>query len=160
MPLLYPLINGARFDYSNVEITLAGGLKMYGVRAISYSHGLDPGELRGNRSPLIGRTRGTYTPEGSMELYLDEYHQLISELATRAAGAGFMEVSFQISVSYAPTPGAALITDTLIGCRLRNAAKDYSEGNDALAVACDLHIMEIRENGLSAVTPTQFFRAS
>jgi hypothetical protein len=152
MPLLYPLIRGHRFDFSSAEINVDGQL-VHGIKALNYSHALEPGELRGNRSPLIGRTRGEYSAEGSIEMYLAEFQVLITLLS--AGGRGYMETSFNIVAAYNEL-GGDLITDELIGCRLTNADKSYSEGNDGLSVSCDLHIMEIRENGLSAVDPRQW----
>jgi hypothetical protein len=154
MPIAYPLINGHRFDFSSAEIKVAGVL-VYGIKALNYRHALDPGEVSGSRAPLIGRTRGKYTAEGSIELYLSEYQQLITLLA--AGGRGYMEASFHIVASYSEV-GGELITDTLIGCRLRNADKAFADGADALSVRCDLHIMELRENGLSALDARQLFR--
>ena len=156
MPLAFPLINGVTYDFSSVEIAIAGE-RIQGFRSISYSHGLDPGEVRGNRAMLIGRTRGTYAPEGSIEMFLPEYHRLISALSARGNGAGYMEVNFEIIVAYSEI-GQTPITDQLIGCRLRNASKDHGEGGDALVVGCDLHIMQIIENGLTPISAAQFAR--
>lgn len=153
MALLFPLLNGHRHDFSSAEINVNGQL-FNGIRALNYGHGLDPGELRGNRAPTIGRTRGKYAAEGDMEVYLAEYQQLILTL-----GSGYMERSFNIVASYNEL-GQDLVTDMLIGCRIKKASKPFQEGNEPLVVRVELHVMELRENGLSAIDPRQFFRAS
>ncbi len=154
MALQYPLINGHRHDFSSAEINVAGRF-LNGIKSLDYGHSLEPGELRGNRAALIGRTRGKYGVDASIELYLAEYQELITVLS--ATGGGYLEASFNITASYNEA-GQALVTDYLIGVRLKKPSKSFNEGGDALSVRCDLHVMELREGGLNALHPKQFFR--
>jgi hypothetical protein len=158
MPLLslaYPLINGMRHDYSSVEFNI-NGVRFNGVKSISYRHSLDPGVLRGNRAGIIGRTRGIYNAEGSIELYRQEYETLITTLVLNPL-VGYFESQFDIVVSYSET-FTALLTDKLIGCRLKSSENSHAEGNDPLSVSCDLSIMYLSENGKFPVSPSQLVK--
>jgi len=151
----YPLVNGHRCDWSSVRINAAG--KSYtGVKSINYRQALTPGVMRGTRSQPTGRTRGIYEPEGSLEMYKEDYQELITDLA-KGGTLGYMEVSFQVVVQYTPS-GLAVITDTLAGVRLASDEDSPSEGSDPLTVSCDLSIMYVLRNGLSALSPEQLLR--
>jgi len=152
--ILYPLINGTRYDFSSVEITIEAVL-FNGVKEISYSDGLEPGELRGNHAQLIGRTRGKYSAEGSITFFKEEFQQFIAALAFK--GLGSMEASWNASVVYSEIGGAPLM-DQLFGCRIKKAEDSGSEGGDALAVKCDLHIMQVIRNHILPMKASKYFR--
>lgn len=155
MSILYPLINGVRFDYSSVEINVAG-VVFGGVKSINYKWTLDPGEIRGTRSQVVGRTRGQYGAEGSLEMYKLEYEQLIT-LLSAGGSKGYAEVPFLINVGYSENV-TDVMADQLIGCRLKSGENSGSEGNEALVVKCDLHIMRISENGKHPIDPSKMLR--
>jgi hypothetical protein len=143
-------------------LKLTSGVKYHGVKSITYRHNLDPGVLRGNRAGLIGRTRGTYTAEGSVEFYRAEYEQFLSSLTGGGLGAfvnapGYMEAIFDITVSYSEA-FSPLLTDKLIACRLKSAENSHAEGNDPLTVKCDLSIMYLVENGKFPVSQSQLVK--
>lgn len=142
-PILYPKVNGHVYDFSSVEINFKG-LIYAGVSEISYTHGLEPGVLRGTRSGKLGRTRGEYTAEGSFSMYLEEW-----KLFRTALGPGFMERSFTATIHYSEL-GAPLQTDVLNGCRITNDEKSHSQGSDPLVAAITLDIMEVFEDGIPA----------
>ncbi len=146
----YPLVNGNRHDYSSVEINVNSRI-FTGVSEVSYSDALEPGKIRGTSAMKNGRTRGEYDPDGSITLYKSEFQELIAAL-----GAGYMEVSFPIVVHY-QEPGSPIITDRLIGCRIKKAEDSHKEGSEALVVKCDLDIMGVVRNG---VTPVRDFNLS
>lgn len=153
MPIGYPLINGLRFDFSSVTIRI--GTQLFnGVKSLKYSQTLEPGIVRGNRSQVIGRTRGPLDSEGSIELYRSEFQDLISALValpTAGAGAlGYMEVPFDITAVYAEV-GVPPITDVIVGARIKKHELSGQEGGDALTVACDLHVMSILMGGAGGV---------
>lgn len=147
----YPLINGNRFDFSSVEVVIDSVL-FGGVKEVTYSDSLEPGELRGNRAQLIGRTRGKYGAEGSLTLFKSEFQQMIALLGGQ--GIGYMEASFTVVVAHSE-PGSDVVTDTLIGCRIKKAEDQKQEGGEPLTVKCDLHIMRIDRNGVTPLHPKQ-----
>ena len=156
----YPLINGHRYDWSSVRITI-DGIPYTGVKSINYRQTLTPGIVRGTRSQPTGRTRGIYEPEGSIELYKEDYQDIITALAM-AGARGYMEVAFQIMVQYSQAgmglPGVPVLTDMLAGCRIASDEDSPSEGADPFTVNCDLSIMYVLRNGLSALSPDQLLR--
>lgn len=155
MPVIpYPSINGNRFDFSSIEVNLFGQL-FGGFRAVNYKPQLDPGEARGNRAQMLGRTRGKYTVDGSFEIYASEYDAFTTLLVSR--GLGIYEQSFDVVINYAEVLSSP-ITDILNGCRLKSSDRSNKEGNEALVVKCDLSIMYCIENGKMPMGVKQFLR--
>lgn len=147
----YPLINGNRFDFSSVEV-VAESVLFGGVKEITYTDSLEPGELRGNRSQLIGRTRGKYAVEASLTMFKSEFQQLITLLGSK--GVGYMEVAFTVVVSHSE-PGNDVVTDTLLGCRIKKAEDQKQEGGEPLTVKAELHVMRLDRNGVTPLHPKQ-----
>jgi hypothetical protein len=152
----YPLINGLRYDFSSVEIT-AGARLFNGVKSIKFSQTLEPGKVRGNRSQVIGRTRGPLDADGSLELYRLEFQDLIATLALLRPGVGYMEAPFDITVSYAEV-GQPVVMDVLQGCRIKKHENNAQEGGDALTVSCELDIMMVLPGGVAPIGGKQLLR--
>lgn len=150
--LQFPIINGLKFDFSSCEINL-GGVLFKGIKSINYKHSLDPGIVRGNRAGVAGRTRGTYTAEGSIEFFKAEYDVFIATLLLNPA-YGYMEAAFDICVNYSEL-FSPVVTDILTGCRIKSEETQGQEGNDAIVVSCDLSVMQITSNGKSPLGPKQ-----
>lgn len=144
MAIDYPLINGIRHEWSSCEIKL-GGVVYVGVKEVSYSDKLEPTKVYGAHAQPIGRTRGVYSCEGSITLYLAEANEL-----RRALGPGYKEVSFDIVASYSEDELEA-ITDELVGCRIKGEDHSASQGADALVRKFDLDIMLVRWNGIESL---------
>ena len=154
-PVAYPLINGHRYSPTSCEIIM-NGIPFIGVKSLNYNDGLDPGDVYGLAPQKIGRTRGRQNTGANMELYFLEFESLKTSLG--AAGLGFMEVPFDVIVTYwePPIPGMTpppVITDTIIGARITKPERAITEGNDALTVRCDLNIMRVLYNGVPGITP-------
>lgn len=147
-PPVYPDVNGNKKSWASITLVV-GTRRIRGCKAINYKTTLEPGEVRGEGVQLLGRTRGELKNEGSLELYLDEYQELINELSQ--GGTGYLEATFDAVVSHSE-PNSPVITDTLVGCRLKGADKGFAQGTDASVVKCDLSIMFILENGQSPIT--------
>ena len=142
-----PQVNGNRYSFASIDFQLLGK-RYFGVKAINYSDGLDPGEVRGTAPQLIGRTKGKYSAEGSIEIYEAEFADFAAALLAAGPNLGFtnsvgiMEIPFEVSVSYAEE-NSPTITDTLVACRVKKIDKSRSEGTDPTTVKLDLHIMSI-----------------
>lgn len=153
MPTIpFPLINGARFDFSSVEVKV-GALVYRGVKEITYKWTLDPGMMRGTRAMVAGYSRGKYDVEGSITFFKSEYQLFIATL-----GPGYAEKYFPIVVHHSEAPALPIVTDFLNGCRLKSAENSLSEGEDVLVVKCDLLITSLLEGGLPALNPAQMLR--
>jgi len=62
-----------------------------------------------------------------------------------------MEKVFDVQVQYNDTAGN-VITDKVIGARMKTVDNSYSQGTDALVVKVDLHVMAVIENGKKPLT--------
>jgi len=144
MTLAYPLINGVRYDFSSIEVKVSGR-SFLGIKEIAYSDSLEPGEVYGAHAQVLGRTRGQYKAEGSMTLFRAEADEWL-----QALGEGFLEAVFDIQVFYAEA-GMPLVTDTLVGCRIKKPDISLSAGSDALQVKFDLHMLYILHNGIAPI---------
>lgn len=149
--IAYPTINGVRYDFSSVEINIDGTL-FNGVKEITYKQSLEPGELRGTRAQLIGRTRGKYSAEATLTMFKTEYQQLVAALS--AKGLGYMETAFDIVVNHSEA-AEGVVTDLIVGCRIKDDEDSGSEGSDPLVVKVSLHVMRINRNGANPLSPKQ-----
>lgn len=154
-PPLYPDVNGQRVDWSCITIT-ARGVPFTGIKSIKYKDSLKGGVVRGTRAQKTGRTRGQYDTEASMEVYKEDWQELIGLLSDDGA-QGFMEVSFPVLVQYQNSQGN-IISDTLVGCRIASGDTSPGESADAVTVSCDLDPMYILWDGISALSPDQLLR--
>lgn len=143
-----PQVNFLRYDWSSVEIVLAGQ-RFYGVKEISYSDTLTPGEVRGTGQIRKGVTIGEYKAEASATLFKQEAQQLISALGSD--GTGFMEILFDVVVSLSET-NAPVITDTLRNCRITKCEDSGGSGADPIAVKLSLNLEYILHNGFQPIT--------
>lgn len=141
MATSYPKINGQKFDFSSVEIDIAGIIYI-GVTELSYTHTLEPGILRGTRAEKLGRTRGEYDAEGSVTIYKDTWNEI-----RNALGDGYLETSFDITATYAEDDEEIQV-DKLFGVRITSVETAPSQGTDPITVDLELDIIRIEENGV------------
>ncbi len=149
----YPLIDGVRHEWSSVSIRCKGE-EYLGVKSVSYDDDLKPTKLYGTHPKPIGRTRGQYNCQGSIEMYFAEARRFWSAL-----GSGFKEVVFDVVVQYIED-GFDTITDGIIGCRITTAKGGGTQGADGLTIPMDLDPMNIIWNDLDSVMKTIEQRAA
>lgn len=140
MPPIYPLINGKKYDFSNIEI-LANNVLYTGATEISYTHSLEPGELRGTRAGVIATTRGVYSAEGSITMPVED-----ADFFVKTLGPGWMETQFQVVVTYRSF--LSMNVHALVGCRVTSDENSQSQGGDPSTSVFSLHIMEIHRDGI------------
>lgn len=152
--VLNTLVNGHAYDFSSIKLTssiIGAPPLIERFTSINYEHSVDVGELRGRGSKVLATTRGEYSANGSMTLYLEDWQLLRTGLiGVPVPPGGFMEKRFQIICAYAEI-GSSIITDTLRGCRVIKVGKGYSRGNEPLMVDIDLHVMEVLEDAMPAI---------
>lgn len=146
----YPLVNGARHDWSSIYPEMDGIKLRGGIRAISYKHGLDYQHIMAGGKQPVGDTTGTYSAEGSFEMLLTDYLFLIQQLGSK--GLGYMEQHFNCLVKYAQKRGDQPIIDELRGCRIKDEDRSYSQSNEGLVVKATLGIQLVLPNGNKALT--------
>jgi hypothetical protein len=144
MTMAYPLINGARCSWADIEIKI-NRVRALAVQEITYNSKLEPGVVRGAGTRVLGRTRGQEEHEGSITLLKEEAQELIDAL-----GDGFGEKAFDIVVSYRlgdESTVAKYSQDTLLGCRIKSPDQSLQQGTDAVKVKFELSVMDVLYNG-------------
>lgn len=154
IPILYPLINGVRYQFASIELKLNGQIYL-GCKSINYSRIRTRGWARGTSPDPLAKTRGTNEYKCDVELYLAEHAALVDALALQGAltGGGFGDVFFTVDVFYGESAFSTL-HDTIIGCTLDSNDSSNSEGSDALTRKSELNPVKILWNGNDDLGPT------
>lgn len=144
-PIPYPLVQGVRHGFSNIELKMKDQL-FVGFKSINYSRTRTRGLVRGNHPDPIGWTQGDNEYKASCEIYLAEWN-----LFQQLLGPGYGDVAFSVLVTYGAT-GFDTITDELIGCHMDTSDVSNSQGTDALSRSIELNPLKIIFGGLDDVT--------
>ena len=148
------LVNGHVYDFSTIVAVINTPVPVAITRftAIKWNYKLTPGELRGNSAHKLGRTRGTFSADGAITLYEEEWNVMRAALALAPlpVGGGYLEKAFLLTVSVGMLPSVPTTT-VLGGCRVTEVSRAYSHGSDALMVDLTLDIMKVLEGGQSPV---------
>jgi hypothetical protein len=120
-------------------------------RSINYEVGLEPGEVRGTDSHLIGMTRGVHTVTADAEIYRLAWEPLKRLLG--AGGIGYGENFFNIVVQYREQVTVPIVTDTLENYRITKASFSNQQGSDPSTVKLSLKGMDTQENGAYLAVP-------
>jgi hypothetical protein len=142
MAIGYPLVAGDRFDASSIELKL-NGKKYIGIKQLKYKQSLEPGEVRGLSPQVLGFTRGQYKVEGSIQIYREEFQDLITDLSLIAVG--LLEANFLATINYSeknPLNGSlptgvvgSDMTDQIVGMRFTSTDHSVDAGSsDPLVV--------------------------
>lgn len=149
MNLTTPLVNGNRFDYSCVTISVDGRVILgQDITSITYKHQLKPEKIYGTSPYALGRTRGRYEADGTLEVTKEAFGELVDYLSVDP-NKGYMEQSFTVTVAYQADPGGQLVTDKLIGCRITEDEDNHKQGAEGLTVRCTLDIMSIERDDIT-----------
>lgn len=149
LPIQFPLINGHRYSFASIE-ALFNEIPMIGFKSLNYSDSLEPGEVYGSRAQLLGATHGKQKATADFEMYRLEWDFLIRTLGI--AGVGFGESYFDISVSYAEV-NQPVVTDRLVGCRIKKVDASNTDGIDATLAKCELFVTRVLFNRVPIATP-------
>lgn len=136
-------INGNAHSHASIRLFLGDDPSPYtGVKSISYSHKLEPGEFRGTNAQITRRTVGEYSCDGDIEMRIDEAQRLIDSM-----GDGWMTVPIFVTVTRVEA-NMDTITDELYGVRLTESGTSSTEGKDATTRKFKMHPILISENGV------------
>ena len=147
------IVRASAYSHASLELRIeADGLSYTTLEftEVSYDDGMEPGELRGASTEILGRTRGDYKPTGKLKLSKKEHARLIT-----AMGPGFFLKQVDVIVSY-DEPDLGLVVDSVLGCRIQKNSGSSSKGTDPSEVEVELHPLKILWNGVdgSAVEET------
>lgn len=131
-----PVINGFIPDWGSIEVAING--QRYEAREINYSTSAERSAVHGSGGKKLGLTRGTLDFEADVTLLVEDAMAVL-----KALGDGFAEKPFDIAVSYTLSDGS-VVTDRLVGCRIKSVENGHSQGNEALTRKLSLDVMDIK----------------
>jgi hypothetical protein len=152
-PISYPLVNGNRYSFVSIEAVIAG-LPVLGISSINYSDKLDPGIVKGTSMNILGMTAGDRTMTCDIEMLRLEWDNLLSSLTAIGLG-GYGLAFFDIFVSYSEATAAALTNDSILGCRITEAAASNQKGTDPTMIKLTIQPTSVLMNG-SPIAPPDF----
>lgn len=140
-----PLINGNYVDFSSIDLGFShmpGVLDFKGFSELNYGDGMDPGIVRGAQPQPLGITPGQYAAEGDLTL-VKAYHEEFFR-ALGAAGGSIYGTFFHVTVTFElQLATTGIVTERLIGCRLKKTDANQTQGNDALMRKYSIFISRI-----------------
>lgn len=145
-------VNGHEYSFTSIRASL-GTLTGDMISSINYSDGLEPGIVMGGDGTPIGMTKGTYSPELSMEFHTRrKFQQFFDSL-----GPFPYEKYFTVSCAYAEDNVSPVIEDTIPLCRLKKSSVSSNKGSsDAVAIPIEIAVGGvILWNGKPAVSQRQ-----
>ena len=151
----YPLINGTGFDFSSIELKLAGQL-FSGFKSVKYKRIRTRAEGRGNSPDPLFKTQGENKYSASCELFLADWNYFQQNvLATLAAntgvansGSGYGDVLFTVTVQYY-NYGQDPVTVEIFGCSIDTEDASHSRSADGLTIEIsEMSPLKILKNGL------------
>lgn len=149
-----PYINGNYYDFTILKFRM-GAVRYFSLQDVNYKNKGTVGKVRGTGPYVRGRTRGIVDADGGFTMYLNEWDAFIAALLLTAPGKGYMEIPFGLSISYGEGP-LDMRTDDIIGAKIIGDDYSHKEGADALVVKVDLDILQVRPNGIPAMSGAPF----
>lgn len=150
--LAYPDINGHRYSRTSVDLRVNNTFKVKGWSSLNWGKKLTPGKTWGNKAKPQNRTRGKFEPTAEIEIYFEDYQLLMVYLAGigEPLGQGYMEVAaLWTAVAFERVIGSTRVE--IIGARIADDSVAVTNSDDQLMKKVTLDVMDIKENGLSAV---------
>ncbi len=140
-------VNGVPYSFSSLGIAagpiMGGARQYYEAQAISYKHGMERGELRGNSQGLLGVTNGQYKPEASMEFGLDAAFSF-----KRSLGDGWMNVPFHVTLTFGSDDGTRMHIVNF-DAKLKEDSVDGSKGVEPMTGKMPMQVLgTINEDGM------------
>lgn len=135
MPLQFPLINGVRYSWSSVVVSV-GPAQFIGVKSVNFNEKLDPATIHGTGQNILGTTAGMYSADGDIEFYQAESDLLVACLqlsAVPVAGVskgGWGNVPVTVAVQYIDDQQPT--TTKTLTVRLVGRTQGGSEGAESL----------------------------
>lgn len=133
MPL--PFINGVQYHWGQIAIGALGNT-FVGVEKISYEEKQEVQNNYGAGNYPIGQGIGKIEPSCSLTLFQEELEALVNAAPGRRLQA---IPNFDITVTFIPEVGQALVTHTIRNCRIMNNKRDMSSGDTK--VSADISVL-------------------
>jgi len=135
---------GHILQHSSTEVSI-NNKTVQNYTEINYSAEVNPGQLYGNSSTMVGETKGQLSITGSITIYREE-DEILKVVAGLGPG-GFLENRFLLKAKY-HEPVTDTRIDRLIGCRFTGIEQGSSEGSDPVLLRLNMSILNMTINGL------------
>jgi hypothetical protein len=132
------LVNGVNYAWGNISLILFG-VPVIGITKISYKTDQVKDNNYGHGQHPISRGYGNFEPDGSIELYLDEWKRIIAASPDRDP---LKIPMFDIPVVMAG-PGIVPTRDVLRAVEFKSNPMDANQGDTKLLVTIPLIIGKI-----------------
>lgn len=137
-PILYPMINGVRHDFSSIEVVFGPHI-LIGFKSVNYSRTRTRTMVYGTSPDPLGKTRGKNEYKADCEMLLSEF-DLVSALP------GYGDIPFTMVVTYS-TNGIDTVADVLINCTIDSTDASNAEGADPTVRKIELNPTKILFGG-------------
>jgi hypothetical protein len=123
MPL--PFINGVQYHYGQIAISALGQI-FVGVEKIAYEDKQDIQNNYGAGNNPIGQGFGKIEPTASITLFQEELEALVAAAPNRR----LQDIpNFDITVTFIPEVGQALVNHVIRNCRFLSNKRDMTQGD-------------------------------
>jgi hypothetical protein len=133
-----PLINGVSYGWGNIKLVLFG-VPVVGITKIDYKSKQTKENIYGSGYKPVSRGYGKYEYEGSIEIYTEEWKNIIRSSPNRDPLSISM---FDIQVVF-ESDKVVFTTDTLKNCEFLENPLSVSEGDTSIKVTIPLIIGDI-----------------
>lgn len=128
MPAGQPFINGVQYHWGQIACRALGNI-FVGISKIMYEEKQDMAMNFGAGNYAIGMGFGKINVTGSLTLFQEELEALVAAAPNRRLQA---IPNFDITVTFIPEVGQALVTHTVRNCRLELNKRDMSAGDTSV----------------------------
>lgn len=139
MPQQTAIINGIAYSWAKITLILFGN-PVFGITKIKYGQKQKKENNYGQGSLPISRGYGNYEPEASIELYQDEWRNIIAAAPNRNP---LQIAPFNIQVLFGQINGLSVGQDNLLACEFTNDEMSANQGDTKLLVPIPLIIGQV-----------------
>lgn len=153
----FPTLQGKFVSWSDINVrgAIYGGttFRTSDWAAVDWSHGLEPGVIRGTGPTVLGHTTGEYSAEGSMTMWYDAGINFTRALsASGLPTVGYMRKKFDLVIQFEPKDEPGLVfTTKLLGCRIKGEQVSNAIGPEGTQIVFPLAILRVEMDGRSAI---------
>jgi hypothetical protein len=144
-PIQVPLINGAKWSFQHIELTIANLKFNGGFKAVKYKRERKRDEARSNSPDPVGLTLGENTYTASIVVFPEWWLNLLRTVQN-VLGNGYGDQTFTMNVNYGKSVFQPF-QDTILGCHFDSTDVDQQAGTAPLERPIDLRPMKILFDG-------------
>lgn len=139
-----PAINSQLYAHASITANVDGD-NFFGISSINYGSEREAAGAWGTSPQQVGTVLGNVTHTGDFEMHKREAQRLRAKL-----GNGYLGKVFTFTVTYRETSISELVTD-VVTCCIKKDDTSSSTGGDPVKDKFELHVSQIRRNGVLCV---------